>query len=264
MAFRTVLFVVGVAALIISVVTGRIELVVAGLVPLFLGAFWPSERLPTEEDFRELDELDELEKLLDAAEESELLPDALLGVGVVEKLERTQTTINGIPQYRMILRVRGADMREFTGNLITLIRPHEMAAVAPGALLTVAYEPENPTMLALVPEHRQEEARDQFHRQQVQLGLADPQAMEIHERGMPTTGVILTTTPTGEIRHGYTGLEVTVGFPDSHGNPVERSKRMFLPQSMLGQLTAGRQVDLWVLPEDDTRFILGMNGTTDS
>ena len=39
MAFRTVLFVVGVAALIISVVTGRIELVLAGLVPLFLGAF---------------------------------------------------------------------------------------------------------------------------------------------------------------------------------------------------------------------------------
>ncbi|HJD79542.1 MAG TPA: hypothetical protein K8V93_11130 [Corynebacterium pollutisoli] len=264
MTFRTVLFVVGVAALIISVVTGRIELVLAGLVPLFLGAFWPSLKLPTKEDFRELDELDELEKLLDAAEESELSPDALLEVGVVEKLERTQTTINGIPQYRMILRVRGADMREFTGNLIMLIRPHEMAAVAPGALFTVAYEPENPTMLALVPEHRQEEARDQFHRQQVQLGLADPQAMEIHERGMPTTGVILTTTPTGEIRHGYTGLEVTVGFPDSHGNPVERSKRVFLPQSMLGQLTAGRQVDLWVLPEDDTRFILGMNGTTDS
>ena len=191
------LFVVGVAALIISVVTGRIELVLAGLVPLFLGAFWPSEKLPTEEDFRELDELDELEKLLDAAEESELSPDALLGVGVVEKLERTQTTINGIPQYRMILRVRGSDMREFTGNLITLIRPHEMVAVAPRALLTVAYEPENPTMLALVPEHRREEARDQFHRQQVQLGLADPQTMEIHERGVPTTGVILTTTPTG-------------------------------------------------------------------
>ena len=260
MAFRTVLFVVGVAALIISVVTGRIELVLAGLVPLFLGAFWPSEKLPTEEDFRELDELDELEKILDAAEESELSPDALLGVGVVEKLERTQTTTNDVPQYRLTLRVRGTDLQEFTGH----IRPHELGTFAPGTIMSVAYEPENPTMLALVPEHRQEEARDQFHRQQVQLGLADPQAMEIHERGLPTTGVILTTTPTGEIRHGYTGLEVTVRFADSHGNPVERSKRMFLPQSMLGQLTAGRQVDLWVLPEDDTRFILGMNGTTDS
>ena len=252
---------VGVAALVLSAVTGRIELAVAGVVLALIGAIglWSSEKFPTKDDFRELDELDDFDELFDAPEEAELSPNALLGVGVVEKLERTQTTINDIPQYRMILRVRGADMREFTGDLIMLIRPHEMAAVAPGALLTVAYEPENPTMLALVPEHRREEARDQFHRQQVQLGLADPQTMEIHERGVPTTGVILTTTPTGEIRHGYTGLDVTVRFTNSYGNLVERSKRVFLPQSMLGQLTAGRQVDMWVLPEDDTRFILGMN-----
>lgn len=181
-------------------------------------------------------------------------------MGSVEKVTWTGLSVNDVPQYRLTLRVRGTDLQEFTGH----IRPHELGTFAPGTIMPVAYEPEKPTMLALVPEHRQEEARDQFHRQQVQLGLADPQAMEIHERGMPTTGVILTTTPTGEIRHGYTGLEVTVRFAYSHGNPAERSKRMFLPQSMLGQLTAGRQVDLWVLPEDDTRFILGMNGTTDS
>lgn len=189
---------------------------------------------------------------------------AQLGVGRVEKVTWTGLSVNDVPQYRLTLRVRGTDLQEFTGQLSLFIRPHELGTFAPGTIKPVAYEPENPTMLALVPEHRQEEARDQLHRQQVQLGLADPQAMEIHERGLPTTGVILTTTPTGEIRHGYTGLEVTVRFADSHGNPVERSKRMFLPQSMLGQLTAGRQVDLWVLPEDDTRFILGMNGTTDS
>lgn len=189
---------------------------------------------------------------------------AQLGVGSVEKVTWTGLSVNDVPQYRLTLRVRGTDIQEFTGQLSLFIRPHELGTFAPGTIMPVAYEPENPTMLALVPEHRQEEARDQFHRQQVQLGLADPQAMEIHERGLPTTGVILTTTPTGEIRHGYTGLEVTVRFADSHGNPVERSKRMFLPQSMLGQLTAGRQVDMWVLPKDDTRFILGMNGTTDS
>lgn len=189
---------------------------------------------------------------------------AQLGVGRVEKVTWTGLSVNDVPQYRLTLRVRGTDLQEFTGQLSLFIRPHELGTFAPGTIMPVAYEPEKPTMLALVPEHRQEEARDQLHRQQVQLGLADPQAMEIHERGLPTTGVILTTTPTGEIRHGYTGLEVTVRFADSHGNPVERSKRMFLPQSMLGQLTAGRQVDLWVLPEDDTRFILGMNGTTDS
>ncbi|MDO5669625.1 MAG: hypothetical protein Q4G50_06445 [Corynebacterium sp.] len=38
-----------------------------------------------------------------------------------------------------------------------------------------------------------------------------------------------------------------------------RSKRMFLPQSVLGQLTAGRQVVMWVLLEDDTRFVLGLS-----
>ncbi|MFC6146152.1 hypothetical protein [Corynebacterium nasicanis] len=179
---------------------------------------------------------------------------ALLGIGTVEKLEPTGMSINDTPQYRITLRVRGADLQEFTGQLKMFIPPHELAALPKGTMLPVAYEPSKPQALIEVPADRMPEAQDLIDRQRVHMGLADPQGSEIHARGLSTTGVIMAVTPTGEIRHGHTGLEITLKFPTSSGALVERSKVSFLSPALLSQLTVGRQVTVFYLPEDDTRF----------
>ena len=179
---------------------------------------------------------------------------AQLGVGSVEKVTWTGLSVNDVPQYRLTLRVRGTDLQEFTGQLSLFIRPHELGTFAPGTIMPVAYEPEKAQRLMEVPDDRMEEAQQMYHRQRVLMGLADPRGPEIHARGTVTTGVIMSVTPTGEIRHGHTGIEIAVRFRDLGGNLVDRSKVTFLTPSMLSRLTVGRQIEVFHLPEDDTQF----------
>ncbi|SMG32584.1 hypothetical protein SAMN06295981_1995 [Corynebacterium pollutisoli] len=175
-------------------------------------------------------------------------------MGSVEKVTWTGLSVNDVPQYRLTLRVRGTDLQEFTGQLSLFIRPHELGTFAPGTIMPVAYEPEKPQRLMEVPDDRMEEAQQMYHRQRVLMGLADPRGPEIHARGTVTTGVIMSVTPTGEIRHGHTGIEIAVRFRDLGGNLVDRSKVTFLTPSMLSRLTVGRQIEVFHLPEDDTQF----------
>lgn len=180
----------------------------------------------------------------------------LLGTGTVQSVERTSWTINDIPQFRLTLRVRGADMQEFTGHMKVLLMPHEMSTFSPGTVVPVAYRAKKPGRLFTVPEDLREEVQELIYRQHVQLGLVDPRAADVYRRGVPVTGVVMSTTPTGEIRHGYTRMETIVRFTNPHGVMVERSKGMFVPPSMLEQVGVGRQVNLRVLPEDDTQLAL--------
>lgn len=179
---------------------------------------------------------------------------ARLGVGSVEKITSTGLSVNDVPQYRLTLRVRGADLQEFTGQLSLFIHPHELGTFARGTVLPVAYEPEKPQKLLEVPDDRMEEAQEMYHRQRVLMGLADPRGPEIHSRGTATTGVIMAVTPTGEIRQGHTGLEITVRFRNLGGVLVDRSTVTFLQPSMLPKFTIGHQVEVFHLPEDDTQF----------
>jgi hypothetical protein len=242
-----VLVVVGLGlAPFIYMQTGKLSLAVYGLIPVGIGIVytviaWVLARL---EDMFNLDG------------GSRLSPSARLGTGTVLSVARTGMTVNDVPRYRISLRVRDADMSEFTGELKMLVPHHELDAVRPGALLPVIYEPSDPTRLYLVPEDRIAEAQQVLQRQQVQLGLADPRAAEVYDRGVPVTGVVMSMTPTGEIRHGQTGLETVLRFTNPHGVMVERSKRMFLPSSSLELVGVGRQVNLRVLPEDDTQLAL--------
>lgn len=155
-------------------------------------------------------------------------------------------------------------MQEFTGHLEQLVSSHEIRSVSPGVVMPVGYEPENPAELYTVPGDRQEEVQDLFNRQQEQLGLTDLRAAEVRERGVPVTGVVMSMTPTGEIRHGYTGMETTVRFTNLHGDMVERCKGMFVPPSVVDQLGVGRQVQLRVLPEDDTQLVLEVRPAGDT
>lgn len=263
MFFRNIFLSIGIAliagglglALFLYTQTGMPAPALAGFIPATVGGTFILVALK----LNSIGDMGPLREIFSFGADPTLPPNAQIAVGTVEGLDRTHLTVNDIPQYRIRLRVRGVDMREFTGELKMLISPHQMAAVAPGTILPVAYLPENPGKLYRVPAQRQPEAQALFQRQQVQLGLADPRAAEISERGVSVTGVVMSMTPTGEIRQGYTGVDATVRFTNSNGSLVERSKRVFLPQSMLGQLGVGRQVDMRVLPDDDTQFIFELN-----
>ncbi|MDO5669626.1 MAG: hypothetical protein Q4G50_06450 [Corynebacterium sp.] len=98
----------------------------------------------------------------------------MLGVGTVEKLAEIGLTVNDVTQYRITLRVRGADMREFTGDLQLMIPLPELASFSEGTIMPVAYEPDKPQRLLTVPDERMAEAQEMFNRLQVQLGLASP------------------------------------------------------------------------------------------
>lgn len=235
------------------------------VIPAAIGAVLlvVASTLGSREDKEAFRELDELEEIIDRELEQntgirtgEDPSGVLLGTGTVQSVERTSWTINDIPQFRVNLRVRGADMQEFTGHMKVLLMPHEMSAFSPGTIVPVAYRAKKPSRLFTVPEDRREEAQELIYRQHVQLGLVDPRAADVYRRGVPVTGVVMSTTPTGEIRHGYTRMETVLRFTNPHGVMVERSKGMFVPPSALEQVGVGRQVNLRVLPEDDTQLVL--------
>lgn len=159
-------------ALFLYTQTGMLAPAFAGFIPATVGGTFLLVALK----LSSIGDMGPLREIFSFGADPTLPPNAQIAVGTVEGLDRTHLTVNDIPQYRIRLRVRGVDMREFTGELKMLVSPHQMAAVAPGTILPVAHLPENPGRLYRVPAQRQAEAQALFQRQQVQLGLADPRA----------------------------------------------------------------------------------------
>ncbi|WP_058234749.1 hypothetical protein [Devriesea agamarum] len=182
------------------------------------------------------------------------------GVGTIEQVEMTGLEINGIRVYKLAMRVTDKDSNEFHGTLKAPIPPHQTQGLIPGAMLPVGFKPEKPEKLYPLPSERVGEVNDLLQQDRIKKGLSDQESVETVKRGVSVTGVVVESTPTGEVRDGHTALDITVRFAraDQPSEFIDRTKTVYLQPQQVANVAVGRQVQVFYRPEDDAYIAMGI------
>lgn len=184
--------------------------------------------------------------------------DAPMGIGTLRHIQRTKLSINDIPQYQLTFDVQTPNGLQFTSRTHLLLMANELVRFTVGSRLPVCYLPDRLDHVEIAPASRAEEASAVAHAISVQQGTGDPEALEIARYGQRSTGVVLITAPTGEVRDGQTAMMITVRIKRPEGTYFDATKTIFVMPTMLAGLQVGSQVEVTYLPYDESRFILTM------
>jgi|GEM_PF-4208460 len=183
---------------------------------------------------------------------------APVGIGTVREVSMTGLSINDVQQYEITFDVETVDGATFTGACKQLITPQELAMVGEGTMLPVTYRADRPGVVHLAGEDRVDEAQLVMQQIRVRKGLSDPDAMVIAYQGVPASGIVVAATPTGEIRHGHTGLDLSVIVTRPDGTQFTGHKRSYLLPRQLGAIQVGSQVGVHYLAEDESKLSLSL------
>ncbi|HIT76208.1 MAG TPA: hypothetical protein IAA98_11525 [Candidatus Avipropionibacterium avicola] len=183
---------------------------------------------------------------------------APIGIGTILDADTTGLSINDVQQYEIAFDVETLDGQRFPATCRQLVPQHELSAIARGTVLPVAYRPDRPGVVELVDEDRMVEAQHIHHQLRVAKGLSDPDSLIVTAEGTPAMGVVLSAVPTGEIRHGHTGLELTIAVTRPDGGQFTTSKVSYLPARHVGLVQPGRQLSVHYLPHDESRVSISL------
>lgn len=181
---------------------------------------------------------------------------APVGIGTVRDVSMTGLSINDVQQYEISFDVETVDGAAFSATCKQLVTPQELTMLREGTMLPVTYRSDRPGVVHLADEDRTDEAQLVMQQIRVRKGLSDPDAMLIAHHGVPATGVVVSAVPTGEIRHGHSGMEVSVLVTRPDGTRFTGHKRSYLLPRQLGGIQVGSQVGVHYLAEDESRMSL--------
>lgn len=183
---------------------------------------------------------------------------APIAIGTIVHAEPTGMSINNVQQYQITFDVEALDGQRFSATSKQLVPQHETSALTTGTTLPVAYRPDRPGVVELVDDSRMAEAQAVHHQLRVNKGLSEPDSLIVTAEGTAAMGVVLSAVPTGEIRHGHTGMELTISVTRPDGSQFVASKISYLPSSHVGQVQPGSQVRVHYLPYDESRTSISL------
>lgn len=181
---------------------------------------------------------------------------APIAIATLVDTSPTGMSINDVPQYQLTLDVETAEGQQFRATCTQPVPHQQLASMTPGVQLPVVHRPDQPGVVELAPPDRVDEAQVIHHQLRVIKGLTETDALQIAAEGTPTVGVVLAAVPTGEIRHGQTGLELTVAVTRPDGSQFTAHKATYLPPAHLSLAQPGSQVQVSYLPHDESRFTI--------
>lgn len=183
---------------------------------------------------------------------------APIGIGTILDLSMSGLSINDVQQYLITFEVETLDGAIFTATCRQLITPQELASVTQGTMLAVTYRPDRPGEVQLTDPSRAAEAQQVLQQIRTRKGLADPDAMLIAHHGIPATGIVVATTPTGEVLHGHSGMDLAVLVTRPDGSQFTGYKRSYLLPRQLSGVQVGSQVGVHYLAEDESRLTISL------
>ncbi len=181
---------------------------------------------------------------------------APIAIGTLVELSPTGMTINNVEQYELLLDVETGDGQQFRATCRQLVPHQQLSSMTPGVQLPVTHRPDRPGVVELAGQDRADEAQALHHQLRVNKGLAEADSLTIAAEGTHAMGVVLAAVPTGEIRHGQTGLELTVAVTRPDGSQFTAHKATYLPPVHLSLTQPGSQVRVSYLPHDESRFTI--------
>lgn len=180
-----------------------------------------------------------------------------LVVGTLVSIRQTGTYVNEQPQCALTIQFTTQDGKQITAVDKEIISLTNLASLQPGAALPIRYNPLNPqeiTIDAKADPKLIEQAKDQYL---VATGQVTQEATNIKENGVQAKGVILSSTPTGNVvnGNGELELEVRVTRPDCSTYDVTATKAV--PHSGLAYTVPGSVVHVFYMSDDEEKIVIG-------
>lgn len=181
--------------------------------------------------------------------------DAPIGMGTVVSLARTGLEVNDRPQLLIILDVDTQDGRTFRAEAKQLVDLTEMAMVQPGRMLPVRYLPGD-SRVVLATDAAPGELQDVLDRIRLAKGLVTPRQMQISQQGLESRAVVLSMTPTGEIRDGRAVASLGMRVTRQDGSSFDVVQEKALSPELVAAAQPGAVVRVRYLAHDESEVVI--------
>ncbi|MFE3756484.1 hypothetical protein ACFXO9_19470 [Nocardia tengchongensis] len=182
----------------------------------------------------------------------------LVGLGTVEGVRQTGVYLNEQPQVRIDFRVEGADGKVFASHAKMIVPLTQLALLRPGVVLPVRYLPANLDKVEVDLSSDTSAAQEAMNAAMIRKGFTTPAKLDIARRGLSAQAVVRSLSVPGEIRDGYTRLDLVLVVTRPDGTTFETRTEKFLPPTAVALVQVGRIVGVHYLPENEQEVVLSL------
>nr|WP_042193568.1 hypothetical protein [Kibdelosporangium sp. MJ126-NF4]CEL20778.1 hypothetical protein [Kibdelosporangium sp. MJ126-NF4]CTQ98418.1 hypothetical protein [Kibdelosporangium sp. MJ126-NF4] len=180
---------------------------------------------------------------------------APIGMGTVVSVARTGLSVNDQPQLLITMDVDTQDGRNYRAQAKQLVDLTDMHAVRPGSLLPVRYMPGSDKVV-LATDAPQQELQLVLDRIRLAKGLITPRQLQISQQGMETRAVVLSMSPTGEIRGDRAVVSMTMRVTRPDGSTFELVQEKTVSPEMAAHAQPGAVVRVRYLAHDESEVVI--------
>ncbi|SDE21382.1 hypothetical protein [Glycomyces harbinensis] len=182
---------------------------------------------------------------------------APLAMGTIVSADRTGLSINDQPQLEILFDIDTMDGQSFRGVARTIVDITELSAVVPGAILPVRYRPGSTDgKVVIAADAPQAELQAALDRVRLAKGLVTPRQLQISEQGTETKAVVLSLSPTGDIKGDRAVMDIKFRVTRADQSTFDLEQQKPIDASALPQLQPGMVVRVRYLPYDESEVVV--------
>ncbi|WP_411140595.1 hypothetical protein [Streptomyces sp. x-80] len=182
---------------------------------------------------------------------------APIGRGTVTGVRHTGVSINDKPQLELALTVDILDGASFPATTRLTVDLTEPGTVKPGRTLPVRYLPDRPEKgVVIARDVTPAEAQAALDSVQLVRGEISRAQYEIGTRGTDAEAVVMSMTPTGEIRDGKSVLHLVVQITRADRSAFTVEQDRPIPSALVPRVQPGRILRVRYLPDDETDYVI--------
>jgi hypothetical protein len=139
--------------------------------------------------------------------------------------------------------------QKFVGRLRRRENDPVTAALRPGVLLLVAFDPDARERLSLADD--MDAVRAAFDQMLVRKGLVTPDQLDLIRHGTRSRGVVTAMRPTGAAREDHREVEIDLMVRRPDGGQFPAHQTTLIPESSLHSVAPGSLIDTYYRQEDE-------------
>ncbi|WP_433635405.1 hypothetical protein [Nocardia sp. CA-120079] len=184
--------------------------------------------------------------------------DGLVGIGTIKSFRQTGLTVNDQPQIRIDFSVEGVDGKIFHSHAKMIVPLTELALLQPGVVLPVRYLPDRTDKVEVDRSGDRSAAQRAMNESMIRKGFTTKAKLDIAERGITAQAVVQSLAVPGEIRNGYSKIELGLVVTRPDGTAFTASVDKFLPPASVAQVQVGRIIQVHYLPENEQEVVIAL------
>ncbi|MFD7104932.1 hypothetical protein [Streptomyces celluloflavus] len=182
---------------------------------------------------------------------------APIGRGTVTGVRRTGVSINDKPQLELALTVDTVDGASFPATTRLVVDLTELSTMKPGLTLPVRYLPGLPEKgVTIARDATPAEAQAALDGIQLARGEISRAQYEIGTRGTDAEAVVMSMSPTGEIRNGKSVLHLAIQITRADRSTFTIEQDRPIASALVPQVQPGRILRVRYLPGDETDYVI--------